>query len=181
MDKNEVNLQRAGEYFMYSLWIQNQMVDLIILKNNPKIISNFSENLQQVPNKMFLERTKYWEKNFGKIKKEFIDLFQNFLEEQDINDLEAIYHIRNAIAHSSISLGRDYLLYKPSRGIKKEENLIKSLQIGSRDDASNPRIFKLTFSNDTQYLNDFNRIKRLDEICFKKLVNEIKISHSRIR
>jgi len=44
MDKSEINIQRAGELFMHSVWLQGQMSDLIILKKNPEYIEDFVNN-----------------------------------------------------------------------------------------------------------------------------------------
>ncbi len=181
MNIADINIKRAGEFFIYSIWIQNQMTDLIILKNNPDIIDEFCSSPKIIPHKMSASRTLYWEKYFAQIKTEFIELFSNQLDEENIKDLNAIYHIRNAIAHSHISLGRDYLLYRPARGERQENDIRQSLEIPPREGAANPTILKLSFNDDNEYLKDFNRIKRLDEICFERIASELNIPHSRIR
>ena len=60
-------------------------------------------------------------------------------------------------------------------------DIVKSLDIPPRENASDPMILKLSFHNDKRYFKEFNRIKRLDEICFKRIAGLIKIPHSRVR
>lgn len=175
----EINVQRAGEFFMYSIWLQGQMSDLLILNRNPDIIPEFSDNPSQVPRLMSAERVKYWEQQFLSVKTEFITTFT--LSDQHKNDLDAIYYLRNAIAHSHVSMGRSYLLYRPARGEKQEQDIISTLYLSPVEGQSDPLMLKLSFDNDEQYMNDFNRIKRLDEECFNSIANYIGISQSRIR
>ena len=181
MDISDINIQRAGEFFIYSIWLQSQMGDLIILRKYPDIIEEFITIKEVVPKKMSIERESYWKKQFAEIKREFVELFGSNLLEEDIKDLDAIYNLRNAIAHSHISLGRDYFLYRPARGEKQEMEIVRSLDIPPRENASDPMILKLSFHDDEKYFKEFNRIKRLDEICFKRIADLIKIPHSRVR
>ena len=44
MDKSDINIQRSGELCMYSVWLQSQMTDLIILKRHPEYIDEFVGN-----------------------------------------------------------------------------------------------------------------------------------------
>jgi hypothetical protein len=178
-EKAEINVQRAGEFFMYSIWLQGQMSDLIILKKNSKIIPDFINNPSKVPKLMSSERAKYWEKQFHSVKKEFTELFT--ITNQHLADLEAIYTLRNAIAHSHVSMGRDYLLYRPARGEKQEQSIISTLSLSQVEDQSDPLMLKLSFYNEKEYLNDFSRIKRLDEECFESISISIGVPHSRVR
>lgn len=178
------NLMRAGELFMYSVWLQKQMVDLLILKRNPEIISEFIDDYiakDTIPKIMSVRRVKYWEMNFGSILKVFKDEFVTILEESEIKDLDIIYQIRNAIAHSYVSIAREYLLFHPSGGEKKENEIINTFGLVTSDLTTKPIILKLEFSKDERYLEIFSIIKRIDEICFKKISNILEIPHSRIR
>jgi len=181
MDIPAINIRRAGKLFIYSIWIQSQMENLIILRKNPDIIEAFITIKEVVPEKMFIERESYWKKQFAEIKREFVELFGPNLQEEDIKDLDAICNLRNAIAHSHISLGRDYFLYRPARGEKQEMKIVRSLDIPPRENAADPMILKLSFHDDERYFKEFNRIKKLDEICFKRIADLIKIPHSRVR
>lgn len=181
MDKSEINIQRAGELFMHIVWLQGQMSDLIILKKHPEFIEDFVNNPSRIPKLMHQQRVKYWEKPFSKVKEKFKQVFSDMLCEDEINDLESVYHIRNAIAHSHISLGRDYMLFRPAGGGRKEQEIKETFGLTPIEDESDPMTLKLTFYDDDRYLHNFNQLKRLDEVCFERLSNSIGIPHSRIR
>lgn len=175
------NLRRAGEYFINSLWIQNQMVDLIILSNHPRIISSFVNNPTRVPYIMTKERLKYWQLDFHPIKQEFISIFGGLLNNSEKDDIEFVYAIRNAISHSSVSLGRDYLMYRPSGNRLRIRNIRSIFSSPQRSEASVPRVFKLDFKNDALYTRNSNVLKRLDEVTFERIAISLNIPHSRIR
>lgn len=175
----EINVQRAGEFFMHTIWLQGQMSDLIILNRNTGIISEFIDNPSQIPSLMSAERVKYWEQEFHSVKNEFTETFT--ISDQHKSDLDTVYHLRNAIAHSHVSMGRSYLLYRPARGGRQEREIISTLGLSAVEGQSDPLMLKLSFDNEDQYLNDFNRIKRLDEECFKTIATNIGIPQSRIR
>jgi len=157
------------------------MSDLIILKKCPEFIDDFIKNPSRIPKVMHQQRVKYWEKKFHTVKEEFKRVFSYMLREDELNDLESVYQIRNAIAHSHISLGRDYMLFRPARGARQEQEIKKAFGLAPIDDQADPMMLKLTFYNDERYLYNFNQIKRLDEVCFKRLSDSIGIPHSRIR
>jgi hypothetical protein len=180
-DKAEINILRAGEFFIYTLWIQSQMADLIILKKNPDIVDDFISNPSRIPQVMFDERVQYWEKQFFQVKEEFETIFSGIISDDDRKDLAAIYYLRNAIAHSHVSLGRDYFLYRPARGEAQEQDIKSTLGLSPKPDQADPMILKMSFYDDDKYFFDFNRIKRLDESCFKVIAESIGIPHSRIR
>jgi hypothetical protein len=166
---------------MYSVWLQGQMSDLIILKKHPEFIEDFVNNPSRIPKLMHQQRVKYWEKQFHAVKEEFKQVFSDMLREDELNDLESVYHIRNAIAHSHISLGRDYMLFRPARGARQEQEIKETFGLTPIEDESDPMMLKLTFYDDDRYLHNFNQLKRLDEVCFERLSNSIGIPHSRIR
>jgi len=157
------------------------MSDLIILKKHPEFIDDFVDTPSRIPRVMHQQRVKYWEKQFHAVKEEFKKVFSDMLREDELNDLESVYHIRNAIAHSHISLGRDYMLFRPARGSRQEQEIKKVFGLTPIEDQSDPMMLKLTFYDDERYLHNFNELKRLDEVCFKRLSKSIGIPHSRIR
>ena len=164
---------------MYSIWLQGQMCDLIILRKNPDIIPQFIENPAQIPKLMVTERAKYWQKGLHLIKQKFIKEFG--ISDQHKNDLDAICHIRNAIAHSHVSMARSYFIYRPVGGEDKEKEIISTLGISSIRNQSDPTMFTLRFGNNVDYMECFNRIKRLDEECFNVVAEYVGIPQSRIR
>jgi len=181
MEEATENLIRAGEIFMYTVWLQSQMSDLLILKKNPGLIAPFVANPEKVPSEMAQLRAAYWERHFGSVKEEFGSEFADLLSEQELKDLESIFHTRNMIAHAHVSLGRKYMLYRPGGGEKKEQALIEALHIQPVEGQAKPFMLKLEFWKDDLYLSVFGRIKRLDEVCFERLCRSIAVPHARIR
>lgn len=183
MEEDDINknLHRGGEYFILSIWIQSQMVDLIIFHDHPRIIKRFTEQPQVIPKTLKDKRMRYWQRDFRYIKDEFLKRFEKSLSEQCRNDIDTIFGIRNAIGHSYVSLARNYFLYRP--GNKKKLNEFKKAFNMKKFDshASKPRIFKFDFSNDKIYLHNFAAIQRMDEIHLKFLSDNLGVPHSRIR
>lgn len=177
----EINIARAGEFFIYCLWIQGQMADLIIFKNYPSLIDPFVSSPSRIPSEMVTLRSQYWEKGFLGIKEEFKQLFSNRIGDEHKNDLGAIYYLRNAIAHSHVSVARDYFLYRPGRGEEHQAKIVSALELESVEYPSSPFMMTLRFFDDQRYLKDFNRIKRLDEECFSEIARSLGVPHGRIR
>ena len=177
MGRPSKNIAAAGEFFMYSLWVQSQMSDLIILHSKPELIEGFVSNPSKIPKAMHQIRVKYWEKQFYSVKKEFIKLFADELSKQEINNLNVIYYLRNAIAHSHVSFGRDYFLYRPH----KEDAVKKGLHLKKVKDQSDPMLVKLDFTDDQSYFRYFNIFKSFDEGVLNRIANKVGIPHSRIR
>jgi hypothetical protein len=98
-----------------------------------------------IPNAFNEIRIKYWEKQFFNVKEEFKLAFKDDLTQQDKQDLEEIYNIRNMIAHAHISIGRNYMLFRPNGGPQKEKYLIDVMKPQPVIDQANPIIFKLEF------------------------------------
>jgi hypothetical protein len=175
------NLLRAGEIFMYTIWLQSQMSDMLILKRKVELIPPFVENDKRIPSEMAQLRATYWERQFSSVKDEFEIEFGDQLSEQDISDLDHILHARNMIAHAHVSLARDYMLYRPSGGERKEQTLIDALGLKPIEGQAQPLMLKLQFQRDDIYNGLFQRIKRLDEVCFERLCQSIKVPHGRVR
>jgi hypothetical protein len=173
-----INLQRTGEFFMHSLWVQGQMVDLLILRKRPDIVEDLVKSAGRIPNEMFTLRSEYWTKDFDPIKNEFESTFD--IDDPHKEDLDAILVLRNAIAHAHVSMGRQYFLYRP-RDEKKEQKMISALKLERKIDESNPLTLKIAFNDDTYYMEQFARFQRLDADCFAPIANGIGIPHSRIR
>lgn len=179
--KPDTNIARAGEFFVLCLWIQGQMVDLIIFKLNPDLIQPFVSNPERIPSEVAKLRAQYWEKDFGPVKKKFEHLFGNQLSNESREDIDAIFFLRNAIGHAHVSLGRDFFLYRPDKGEEHFAKIVSALELRSVEDASTPPMMKISFYDDQRYINDFNRIQRLDQECFSVLASSLGMPHGRIR
>jgi hypothetical protein len=180
MEKAEQNLVNAGLIFMFSVWLQGQMSDLVILKKNPAVIGDFVANPARVPGTFHQLRVKYWEKQFGEVKNEFLEVFNDELSEHEVKDIEEIYLIRNMIGHAHVSMGRDYMLYRPA-GTRKEQAVLETLKPKPVNDQSNPTILKLELWRDELFKNLSNQIERLDQACFSRLATMLGVPHGRIR
>lgn len=181
MEIPEKNMVNAGIIFMFTTWIQGQMSDLVIFKNNPNLISDFIENPARVPQEFHSIRVSYWEKQFGPIKNEFKEAFSVVLTDDENKDIEAVYHLRNIIAHAHISIGRDYMLYRPFGGDRREQKLTKDLQIQPINDKSNPMILKIELWREEKFKKASDLIERIEQGTLKKVAESIGVPHSRIR
>ncbi len=181
MDNNEKNFNRAGYFFICTVWIQSQLSDLIILKKNPHLVEEFVANPAQIPTVMGQQRIILWQKMFAKIVEEFENLFKNEISAQCSKDLQTIMHLRNAIAHAHVSLGRPYLLYRPDSQPKLDQ-IVSDLQvIVPSNDVHDPIVLKLNFSDEKIYNQNFDAITRLDQQHLRSIAELIGISHSRVR
>ena len=176
----EEAMTNAGLVFICTVWLQGQMSDLVILKNNPDLIAEFVANPAKVPAPYHQLRVKSWERQFGDIKREFLKSFDDQLTVEDINDIEHIYHFRNMIGHAHISAGRDYMLYRPG-STRKEQEILAALNPQPVTDQSDPVMIRLDFWRPDvfKYLSD--QIERIDQVCFARLARTLGVPHGRIR
>lgn len=176
----DLSLTKAGRFLVYSLWIQSQLSDLIILNRNKEIIDDFNTN-SLIPKILLNERFIFWEKDFKEIKETFEKELSSLLTEQAKIDLNTIYYLRNAISHSQVSVGRKYLLYKPNNE-KILTSIRKIMNITNKDEPNLVKdIIKIDYSNDLNYHNNMNLIKRFDEIFLEEVCKNLGIFHPKIR
>jgi len=180
MDRPEQAMVNAGLTFIFTVWLQGQMSDLIILKNNPDLVADFVANPQKIPAPYQKLRVSYWALQFGEVKEEFVDAFSGELTEQDIQDIEQIYHIRNMIGHAHVSVGRDYMLYRPGSA-RKEQEVLAAFNPEPVADQSDPVIIKLSFWRQEVFKSFSDQIERLDQVCFARLAETLGVPHGRIR
>ena len=181
MDKPEENMVNAGIVFMFTAWIQGQMSDLIIFKKNSNLIPDFIANPKRVPGEFHQIRVSYWEKQFGPVKNEFKEVFSYLLTDNEKKDVEEIYHLRNMIAHAHVSVGRDYMLYRPYGGPKREQRLINDLDLQPIDDQSNPMVLKIELWRKDRFANASTLIERFEQATLKKIADNLGVPHGRIR
>ena len=179
-ETNDGNRLRAGDFFLLSLWFPGQMADLLTFAARPDLVAPFLANRSPMPEDFVAERFRSQERSFATTKDEFLKVFQDVVTPSEEADLEYIAVVRNAIAHSHVSFERDYLLYRPTGGVRREAAILGGGQMQRRAGAAEPMIVKLTF-DEPRYLADVARVRRLDEACFARVARHLGVTHPRIR
>jgi hypothetical protein len=180
IDRPEEAMANAGLIFIFTVWLQGQMSDLVILKNNPDLIADFVANPTRVPPVFSKLRVGYWERQFRDVKKELVEVFSDQLTEQDLVDINQVYHVRNMIAHAHVSVGRDYMLYRAGNA-RKEQEVLATFNPEPVVDQSDPVMIKLSFWRPEVFKSLSDQIERLDQVCFARLAESIGVPHGRIR
>ncbi len=175
-------LERPGIVLMLSVWMQSQMIDLLILKRHPSIRAEFlnSDELKPIPKLMVKERAEYTTKALQNIVKAFEESFKGLLSERCIHDLKETVYIRNAIAHAQLNTGRasgDFLLYYPS-GRSVTKKFIDFFDLVCPENPSDPPMFTLRF-DDERYNAHWDRCIRLEE-CFRAIAKSMDIPYEKI-
>lgn len=137
-------------------------------------------NPTRIPTPYHKLRVGYWERQFGDIKKEFVQAFTGQLTAQDLADIDQIYHVRNMIGHAHVSVGRDYMLYRPGN-TRREQEVLSALKPEPVADQSDPVMIKLSFWRPEVFKSLSDQIERLDQVCFARLAGTLGVPHGRIR
>lgn len=174
-------IDRAGVILISCIWVEKRLIDLIILKQHPRLIKkcNQSNSKVKLPYTFIKERIKFWEKDFYLIKNDFIELFNP--SKNWLNILEGIYDWRNIIGHSYISLYRDYLLYRPNGKKKKINRLIKNHIINKPKNPAKPFLLTLKLGDDNKYEKILKIIEDFDQIYLKNIAESLGINYEKIR
>jgi hypothetical protein len=180
VEKPDLNLVNAGILFMFSVWLQSQMVDLIIFRKNPNLIGDFVANPDRVPREFHQLRAKYWEKNFSQIKTEFLSAYASKLNGKEVDDIEHVYHLRNMIGHAHVSIARNYMLFRPG-GEKRERAVVDAFKPKPVSDRSDPLMFKLEFWKPDKFKAFSDLMERVDQQCFGRIAADLGVPHGRIR
>jgi hypothetical protein len=112
--------------------------------------------------------------------KEFVEAFSDQLTEQELNEIDEIFHVRNMIGHAHVSVGRDYMLYRPGSS-RKEKEILSAFNPEPVADQANPVMIKLSFWRPEVFNSLSDKIGRLDQVCFAKLAGVLGVPHGRIR
>lgn len=180
MERAEENLVNAGILFMYSVWLQSQMVDLIIFRKHPELVEEFVASPKVVPGPVQDQRTLLWGEDFAGIKTKFLQVFESYLTADEKEQIERAYNLRNMIAHAHVSLGRDYMLYRPSSE-KRENAVLDAWKPVPVDGQSDPLMFKLEFWEPEKFKAYSDDMAGIDQICFKRLAEIVGVPQGRIR
>lgn len=174
-------IDRAGQILIFCIWIEKRLVDLIVLKDHPRLIKRVNESSATVklPRTFVQERTKLWEKDFAVVKDKFIELFNPRKSWRD--NLEGIYDWRNIIGHSHISLYREYILYRPSGKRKKKNRLVRHHITERKENAAKPLQMTIRFSNDEKYSSMIRVIEEFDQVYLRSIANSLGLNYEKIR
>ncbi|GEM_PF-661554 len=167
------NMLSTGLIFMYTANVQGTMADLIIAKKYPDLKRKFVATPKIVPKDYLKKRCKYWEKQFGSVKNEFVEIFSEELSPEDVGRITKIHHLRNMIAHAHVSHGRDYMMYRPHGGEKLEQKLIEDLGIQLSDEAAEPMLLKIELWKEDEFQAVSNLISSITEDTFVRLANNL--------
>lgn len=181
MDDVEKNIYRAGHFFICTIWVQSQMASLIILNRNPKLIDAFNKDPKELPDTIAAQRMEWTKKSLGNVMGEFEKDFAKHINDQFDKDLKTVLHLRNAIAHSHVSLGRSFMLYRPDSDTRLAKIEAEMKVIRRDGELANPPVLKLDFSNDKIYSHNFEAIKRLDEQHLRSIADCIGVPHRHVR
>ena len=66
-------------------------------------------------------------------------------------------------------------------GPKREQKLIRDLNLQPIDDQSDPMILMLEFWRKDVFTNASNLIERFDQVCLKRIAGYLGVPHGRIR
>lgn len=171
------NLNRAGELFMYCVWVQGIMASLIILSQHPCFRAKFVEYHAQLDHEFVYKRTNLLKKPFNVILKNFYEEFRELIKSSDKEQLDLLSELRDLFAHCHISLGRSYLLWGP-RGSFEE----RIRAFGLKPDASlKHQLVTFDGSDDTVYLKCFSVIQQLDQGLLPRVAKDLSIGYQYIR
>ncbi len=156
------------------------MSDLLIFAARPDLVGRFLSEPANMPREFVSQRFLMTEKPFTLVQRQFVSRFAGSLTNVDVSDLEYLGVVRNALAHSLVSIDREHFLYRPTGGQQREAKILRTLELQPGPESADPIVLKLTFTQE-RYLEDFARIRRLDEGCFARIATEVGVIHSRIR
>jgi|GEM_PF-3828927 len=172
-------LKRAGHYFVMSVWTQSQMVFLIALKENETELGGYIADTLTIPKGIVQRRFELMKLSFNPVLNIFCETFE--ISEQCLKDLHTVSNMRDFIAHSFISLGKDYFLYTPSsdrRQAKIQEQM--DIRVPESEELAGPDIYKISF-RDEIFDHNFAAIERLDKDHFEEIGKRMGLSRNMVR
>jgi len=174
-------LYRAGQILILCIWIEKRLVDLIILKDHPRLVKKVNDS-NKIPFTMVECRWKYWKKSFNPIFNEFVEKFETKKSWKD--NIEGIMYWRDIISHGHTSLYRDYLLYRPdtSRKGKRCCNLRKVL-VPKIPVEKKSRKFTLLLrlADDSLFNSCIRIIEEIDSVYLKYEADKLGLNYEKIR
>jgi len=175
--KGSTNLNRAGEVFMYCVWVQGVMASLVVLVDNPKFRPHFVEFQEELSHEFVQKRTDLLKRPFKGILKDFKEKFATVISPDDSMLLDLLSELRDLFAHCHLSLGRPYLLWGPSRDF---EARISAFGL-KPDPSQRHQLVKWDGTNESVYLKCFNVIQKLDQGLLSRAAESLGIGYRFIR
>lgn len=180
MTQEEINAQRhmfySGHLLVLSIWIQNVMTDLVIVKEDQSILESFS--LLDSDKEEFAEkRIEYWQKSFPDIKNKFAELFPEYSEKYK-EDIELLQHLRDFLAHARYSLKFPMIRYQPTKNRRDLEKKVSTLTNVPYDDGQTFLKLEMT---DENYEKFFNFLMKFENVIFPEIAAELNVNLNRFK
>lgn len=172
-----LQIVRAGELFMYCVWMQGVMIYLLVLSRSHELRKQFIACPTILSDAFVEQRTEWLRKSFRKILSEFRKDFDHLISTEETTQLCLLMEFRDMLAHCHISLGRNYILWGPRDSF---ENRIKAFGL-KLDPEQKHQLLLLDCANDTVYLKCFSIIKQLDEGLMNRIAEQLGINYKTIR
>ena len=108
----------AGECFMFLLWSETAMCDLVVLKEGDVgMRRRYSRGFGKEPHPSDFSRRRLelGAKDFTKIKDRFLDHWPQWKDHREVRDaIERVVIWRNGVGHANVQPFRGHLLYTPT-------------------------------------------------------------------
>lgn len=171
------NLNRAGEVFMYCVWVQGVMASLVVLVDNPQYKADFVEFQEQLSHEFVQKRTDLLKRPFKDILTKFKKKFAAVISSDDSTLLDLLSELRDLFAHCHISLGRPYLLWGPKGSF---EDRIRAFGL-TPDPSQKHQLVLWDGTDETVYLKCFEVIQQLDQGILCRVAESLGIGYRFIR
>ncbi len=187
------HLRSAGECFMFLLWVESYMRDLVVLQEGGEDMRNrYNEAFgrKNHPSDFAQNRLKLSDLTFGKIKNRFLCHWPQWKEDKNVHEaIERIVIFRNGFGHAHVQPFRDYLLYTPNKNTWKSINEYtkchkclnyhKDCQC-SQEDIADPRTLIFHCLDREFLINLYGDIRTIDLKCFVNTAKSLNIAYQGI-
>ncbi len=191
MEKRSVEVDElllaAGQCFMYLLWVESMMCDLMVLRKGGEEMRqryNAAYGKTSHPSDFAAQRLEMKADTFGNIKDGFFELWPQWKDQDDVREsIERAVIFRNAFSHAQVQPFRPYLLYNPKKSAWDSINRYcycgKCLKRHgdcdcSTADLSEPRCLKL----DQRYIDTtYDDIRTIDRDCFYPIAKDMGVEY----
>ena len=162
----------AGECFMFLLWVESVLVDLLVLAEGDRDLRNRYNAKGPHPIEFSQRRFELKALDISEITRMFLDRWPQWKDDQEVyHSLHRISLWRNAFGHAQVQPFREYLLYHPKRWERIEEHMrcgscykfLKDCECPSASDLSDPPCLKL---DEDTIVSVYLDIRQVDRCCF---------------